>query len=164
MEQPGASTAAGRHPLWRIVWLIVAAAYAVPVAYVANNRLIEVTHKARERLIVQYRLWELNPEYGGKPRDWTRFAARLLTDNQLLRRVRSKYGDVATEIELDYRRDLSVAQGEVILVAAAAWALPLAALYGLGLFVLGRRRPPAQSPQQPQQPERPAGSDSRYRR
>jgi hypothetical protein len=147
--------------LWQIAWLIVAAAYAVPVVYTANDRLNDVALRARERLILQYQLWELHPEYRGTPKNWTRFAARLLTDNQLLRRVRTKYGELATEIELDYRRDLSIAQGEVVMVAAAAWAVPVAALYGLGLFVLRRRRPPVPSQQQP---ETPAVSDSRYRR
>ena len=164
MAQPDASSEAGqrRHPWWQIAWLILAIAYAVPVAYYANDRVTEVTRKARERLIVQYRLWELHPEYGGTPRTWTRFASRLLTDNQLLRRVRAKYGDLANDIELDYRRDLSIAQGEVIVAAAAAWAVPLAALYGLGLLIVMRRRRPPAQPQQA--PERPAASDSRYRR
>ena len=125
--------------LWKIAWALAALAYAVAVAYMAYGRLGEVTLEARQRLIVEYRLWELHPEYHGTPQAWTRFASRLLTDNQLLSRVRSLHRDLAAEIELDYRRDLTMAQGEVVLTALAAWALPVGALYAIGLLV-GRRR------------------------
>ena len=132
----------------------------MPVIYFAYDRLNEVTLQAREHLIVQYRLWELHPEYQGKPQMWTRVASRILTDNQLLRRVRMRHGsELAKEIELDYRRDLTLAQSEVVLVATAAWALPLAALYGLGIFLARKRRTPPESPQ----PSTPPPSDSRYR-
>jgi hypothetical protein len=151
---------APRGPFWQIILVVVALAYAAPVAYVANGRLQAVSVKARERLIVEYRLWELHPEYKGTPETWTRFASRLLTDGQLLRRVHAKYGALATEIELDYRRDLSVAQGEVVVVAAAAWGVPVGILYGIGWLVARRRR---RAPEPPRRPEKPAYSDARYR-
>ena len=150
---------ASRLSAWKFACLIVALVYATPVAYFAYERAIEVTRQARERLIIQHRLWELDPGYQGTPQAWTRFASWLLTDNQLMRRVRSRYGELAREIELDYRRDLTLAQGEVWLVAAAAWALPVGALYGLGLVVLRRRRAPPAAPP----PPAPPSSDSRYR-
>jgi hypothetical protein len=143
---------------WQIALVILAVAYAVPLAYVAYNRLEVVARQARERLIVEYRLWELHPEYKGTPQAWTRFASRLLTDGQLLRRVHAKYGALATEIELDYRRDLSVAQGEVVLVVVAAWGIPVGALYGLGILLTRRRRRVLEKP-----PEKPGYSDARYR-
>ena len=143
---------------WQIALIILAVAYAVPLAYVAYNRLGEVARQARERLIVEYRLWELHPEYKGTPQAWTRFASRLLTHGQLLRRVHVKYGALATEIELDYRRDLSVAQGEVVLVVVAAWGIPVGALYGLGILLTRRRRRVLAKP-----PEKPGYSDARYR-
>lgn len=147
-------------PLWRAIVLVIAIVYAAPVSYLAYGRLQEVSRQARERLIVEYRLWELHPEYKGTPQQWTRFASRLLTDGQLLRRVREKYGaPLATEIGLDYRRDLSVAQGEVVIVALTAWGMPVAALYGIGFLVSRRRR----VPQPEKAPEKPAYSDSRYR-
>ncbi len=147
---------------WKIALVILAVAYAAPLAYVAYNRLGEVARQARERLIVQYRLWELHPEYKGTPQAWTRFASRLLTDGQLLRRVRAKYGALGTEIELDYRRDLSVAQGVVVLVAVAAWGIPVGALYGIGILVTRRRRPALEKLSE-KPPEKPGYSDARYR-
>lgn len=150
-----------RGSLWKVAWLILAAVYAAPVCYIAYNRVVEATRQAREQLIVQHRLWELDPEYQGSPRMWTRVAAYLLSDAQLMRRVRMRHGaQLANEIDLDYRRDLTLAQAEVVAVAATAWALPLGALYGLGLLVSRRRRAP---PEPPKPPERPVSSDSRYR-
>lgn len=149
-----------RGSLWKVAWLILAAAYAAPVCYIAYDRVVEVTRQARERLILQHRLWELDPEYQGSPRMWTRVASHLLSDNQLMRRVRMRHGaQLTSEIELDYRRDLTLAQAEVVAVAAAAWALPLGALYGFGLLVSRRRAPP----EPPKPPEKPVPSDSRYR-
>lgn len=146
--------------LWRIAWVVVALAYAAPIAYVAYGRVIEVTQRARERLIIEYRLWELHPEYHGTPQAWTRFASRLLTDSQLLRRVRLVQRDLATDIELDYRRDLTLAQGEVVVVAIAAWAVPVAMLYGIGCLVARRRRvTPGPEPA----PAKPAYSEAKYR-
>ena len=131
----------------------------MPVARVAEDRLTDVTHRARERLIIEYRLWELNPEYRGTSQAWTRFAARLLTDNQLLRRLHVAQRELAPEIELDYRRDLTVAQCEVVLGAVAVWAIPVALVYGIGLL-LARRRP---SVREPKAPVRPIYSEAKYR-
>jgi hypothetical protein len=90
---------------------------------------------------------------------WTSFASRLLTDRQLLQRVRTRLPERAEQIELDYRRDLTIAQGEIIVVALALWGLPVVALYGAGLLLMKRRRkPPAPTP-----PARPAYDESRYR-
>jgi hypothetical protein len=111
-------------------------------------------------LIVAHRLWELHPEYRGSPETWTNFASRLLTDRQLMLRVRAKYHDGAKPIELDYRRDLSIAQGEVIVAAAAIWGLPVGLAYGLGWLLAARRRKP---PPAPPPPRRPAYDASRYR-
>lgn len=130
--------------LWYWAWIAVAVLWATPVAFMAYGRLTEVTHRAREHLIIEHRLWEQDRDYQGTPQTWTRFAARLLTDRQLMQRVRSRYGTLAEQIELDYRRDLSIAQAEAVFVAVAVWGLPLAALYGGGLLAarLRRRRPP----------------------
>lgn len=157
-DDPNAGEPWGRYRLWKLAWFVIAAAYAWPVISIAYDRALEVTRRNREQLIVHHRLWELHPEYAGTPRDWTRFASRLLTDRQLLMRVRAKYGDLAEQIELDYRRDLSIAQAGVVLAAAAIWALPLAALYGLGFAVARRRRSGAA-----RAAEKPPPDDSRYR-
>lgn len=143
-----------------VAWAVAAVAYAVPVTEAAYDHLTNVTHRARERLIVEYRLWEAHPEYRGTPQAWTRFASRLLTDNQLLQRVRLLHRDLATDIELDYRRDLTLAQSEVVLLAVAQWAVPVGAVFGLGLL-LARRRRGAPEPVKP--PEKPAYSEAKYR-
>ena len=144
---------------WLYLWIIVAALYAVPVGKTGYDRLVDVTRQMRAQLIVEHRLWELHPEYRGKPETWTTFASRLLTDRQLLRRVHAKYGERAENIELDYRRDLSIAQGEVVLVALAIWAVPIAGLYGIGWAIAKRRRKPPPAPP----PARSAYDESRYR-
>ncbi len=160
-EQPNAPSDRPRPAWWRTAGIVLALAYAVPVGYFAYNRLQEVSLRARQHLIVQYQLWEMHPEYQGTPQMWTRVASWLLTDTQLMRRVRVKYGgELTREIELDYQRDLTLARAEVVLVAAAAWALPVGALYGLVVFRRRRRRPP---PEQPKHPVAPPDSDSRYR-
>ena len=138
--------------------MLIAAAYAWPVYWTADARLQEVTRQQRTQLIVRHQLWELDPGYHGTPKTWTRFAAMLLSDGQLLRRVHRKYGALGREIELDYRRDLFISQAEVVLTAVAIWALPLAALYGVGAMV-GRRRKPEPLPESAGVPT----SDSRYR-
>lgn len=142
---------------WKAALALIAAIYAWPVYWTAYERVQDVTRKQRQQLIVRHQLWELHPEYPGSPQAWTRFASLLLSDRQLLRRVHRKYGALGKEIELDYRRDLFIAQSEVVLVAVGLWALPLAALYGMGMLV-GRRRPA-----QPVAPEQTTISDSRYR-
>jgi hypothetical protein len=144
---------------WLYLWIVAAAIYAVPVGKIAYDRTIEVTRKHRVQLIVAHRLWELHPEYNGRPETWTNFASRLLTDRQLLLRVRAKYREDAEPIELDYRRDLSIAQGEVIVVALAIWGLPIGLAYGLGRALAARRRKPPPAPL----PPRAAYDESRYR-
>lgn len=157
-EEPNAVEPSTRLRLWKLAWVAIAAAYAWPVASTAYERTLEVTHQSRAQLIVRHSLWELHPEYAGTPQAWTRFASRLLTDRQLMTRVRAKYGDLADQIELDYRRDLFIAQAEVVLVAGMIWAVPLAALYGIAIAVARARRKTAKS----RDAERDA-SDSRYR-
>ncbi|MEK6594815.1 MAG: hypothetical protein AABZ67_17230 [Pseudomonadota bacterium] len=153
----GRSPARGR--LWRFAWLALAAAYAFAVGWAAYNRVMSVTYQARAQLIVQYRLWELHPEYKGTPQFWTRLASRLLTDRQLMTRVYAKHAELAPQIELDYRNHLTIAQAEVVVVALALWAAPLAALYAGGLAVVRLRRRHAI----PKKPEPASHSDSRYR-
>ena len=128
--------------LWRGAWLALAIACAVPVASSAYERFNRVSQEARVRLIEQHRLWELQPDFRGKPEVWTRAASRLLNDRQLLMRVAAKYGGQSEEIELEYRRDLGIARAEVVLAAIALWAAPLAALYGIVVLVSGRKRAP----------------------
>ena len=145
---------------WLYLWVVAAALYAIPIGKVAYDRLNDVTRKLRAQLIVEHRLWELHPEYSGSPDMWTSFASRLLTDRQLLLRVRTKYQDDADQIELDYRRDLSIAQAEIIVVALAIWGLPVAMFYFLGVVIVKRRRTP---PEPPPAPPRPTYDESRYR-
>lgn len=143
---------------WKAALFLIAAAYAWPVYWAAKERVEEVTRKQRHQLIIRHQLWELDPEYAGTPETWTRFAAILLSDRQLLRRVHRKYGALGRDIGLDYRRDLFIARAEVILTAGVIWALPLAALYGIGVW-LGRRR---KSPTPPEIHSA-STSDARYR-
>ena len=145
--------------LWFYAWIAMAILYAVPIAMRAYDRVIDVTRKAREHLIVEHRLWELHPEYRGTPETWTRFASRLLTDRQLMVRMRAKYGERAEQMELEYRSDLTIAQAEVVVGAAALWGVPVAVLYGIGMLAARRRRPPPPPPA----PERPRYDESRYR-
>jgi hypothetical protein len=148
-----------KEKLWHYAWMALALAYAVPVALRAYDHVIEVTRKAREQLILHHRLWELQPGFRGKPEQWARLAARLLTDRQLLLRVRAKYGEAAQQVELEYRSDLTIAQAEVVLAAFAIWALPVAAIYGVGWLLLKRTR----APPPPPAPPRPTYDESRYR-
>jgi hypothetical protein len=146
-----------RPPLWRLVLLVLALAWAIPLAWNAYEQLDRVGERARTRLIEQHRLWEVDPNFRGKPEIWVRMAARLLSDRQVLQRVATKYGGASEEIELEYRRDLTMARAEVVVVALAWWALPLAVLYGGAVLV--RRRTPAP----PAKAEPASVSDPRYR-
>src|SRR5689334_2117694 len=101
-----------RERIWLCAWIVVAIACAAPIGWNAYKDLVRVNQQARERLIEQHRLWEVD-NFRGKPETWTRFASRLLTDQQLLRRVAAKYGAQAEEIERDYRKDLAFARTEV---------------------------------------------------
>jgi len=158
IDEPIDSERSTRAWLWKTVFVLIAAAYAWPVFWIAYDRVQDVNHKQRQQLIIRHQLWELDPEYAGTPQAWTRFASLLLSDRQLMRRVRKKYGALAEQIELDYQRDLFIAQAEVVLVAGAWWVLPLTALYAIGAMV-GRRRERAR----PTEPEPSTVSDSRYR-
>lgn len=146
-----------RTRLWQLAWILVAAACAAPLGWNAYEDLLQVNYRARARLIAQHRLWEVD-NFRGKPEQWTRFASRILTDQQLLRRVAMKYGPQSEEIEREYRRDLTIARAEVIIIALAWWAVPMAAFYGL--VWLARRRRPAPAPQKVQPA---SASDPRYR-
>lgn len=146
----------GRVRLAQVVWLVVALAYAAPLAVHAYGELTRVNQHARARLIEDHRLWELDGGYRGKAEQWTRFASHLLSDRQLLARVAVKYGGQAEEIELEYRRDLTIARAEVVLIACGLWAGPLALLYGV-VWLLLRRRAPAPKPAAA------GASDPRYR-
>lgn len=154
---PDPAGARRRALLWRGVWLVLAIACSVPVAPSAYEQFNRVSQAARASLIEQHRLWELQPDFRGKPEIWTRAASRLLNDRQLLRRVAAKYGGQSEQIELEYRRDLSIARAEVVVVALALWAAPLAALYGIVLLVRRRKRAP------PPKIEPASVSDPRYR-
>jgi hypothetical protein len=145
-----------RARLWFAAWILAAIAYAAPLAWHAYHDLVEVNYRARVRLIEQHRLWEVD-NYRGKPQSWTRFAGRILTDQQLLRRLAVKYAGQSEEIEREYRRDLAIARAEVIIVAGAWWAGPVMALYGLLWLV--RRRRPRNAPK----PAPASASDPRYR-
>ena len=144
---------------WFAAWAVVAIATAIPVGISTYDRVRHVTREARAKLIVQHRLWELHPEYHGTPQMWTRVASRVLTDRQLMRRVREKYGDIAMQVELEYRRDLTIAQAETAVAAIAIWAALLGALLALG-YAFARQRQRA-SPQPAPRPAR--YDDARYR-
>jgi hypothetical protein len=142
--------------LWRAGLIVVAFVLAIPAGWKAYDQLTDITFQARYRLIIQHRLWEMHPEYRGSPQVWSRTAARLLTDRQLMMRVRSRYGELAQQIELDYRRDLTLAQIEITAFWVAAWGLPVGLMLAMGMF--RERRPKAPPPR-----VQPASvTDSRY--
>jgi hypothetical protein len=152
------AVSARRARLWLLAWIMAASAYAVPIAWNAYEELVRVSQKARARLIEHHRLWEMDANFRGKPENWTRFASRLLSDRQLFTRIAMKYGAQADEIEREYRRDLTLARAEVVVVAVALWAGPLAAVYGL-IWLLRRRRHRLPAPKV----EPASASDPRYR-
>ena len=139
MTPASGQRSAVRSPWWRRAWLIAAAASLPIAAYFAYQDTSVVAQSLRVELIQRYSLWETDPGYRGSPRDWTRFAAWLLSNEQLLERVRAKYGPLSDQIELDFRRDAALAHGRVVLIYALAWGAPLGALYGLGLLLERRR-------------------------
>jgi len=142
----------------RIACRVVLLIYAMPIGWFSYGRLQEIARDHRTRLIVTHQLWTLHPEYRGTPQTWTRFASQLLTDRQLLRRVQLKYGELGELIALDYRRDLTIAQTEVLIGALAVWIAPLAAGYVL-LRVRRRNSPPKPAAR----PQPASVHDSRYR-
>ena len=133
---------------WNAVCIAVAVAYAAPLTWIAYERIGEVSRIQRTRLIEEHRLWEVDPQYSGSPQMWTRVAARFLNDSQLMSRMAKKYGSLADEIELDYKRQLAIARAEAIVPLIAWWAIPMGILYGLGR-VLNRPRPAPQRKEQP---------------
>jgi hypothetical protein len=151
-----ARRASGR--LLRLAFIVLALAYAVPIGLKAYDELTRVNYQARQRLIEEHRLWELQPGFRGKPEAWARMAARLLNDRQLLTRVATRYAGQSGEIELEYRRDLAIARAEVVLGALGSWAAPLAAVYGLAWWGLRRRRAAP-----PRKVEPASAADPRYR-
>ena len=152
------AVSARRTRLWLVAWIVVASAYAVPIAWNAYEELVRVNQEARARLIQHHRLWEMDVNFRGRPENWTRFASRLLSDRQLFRRIAMKYGAQSDEIEREYRRDLTLARAEVVVIALALWSGPLAAAYGL-IQLLRRRRPRGPPPKV----EPASASDPRYR-
>lgn len=152
------AVSARRTRLWLLAWIVAATAYAVPLSWNAYEGLVRVNVKARAQLIEHHRLWEMEASFRGKPQIWTRAASRLLSDRQLFMRITMKYGAQAEEIEREYRRDLTLARAEVLIVALALWAGPLAAACGLGWLLL--RRPPREAPPKI---EPASASDPRYR-
>jgi hypothetical protein len=162
MDAPGARRdtphARRRFSAWGIAFAVLALAVAVPIASDAYEKLVRVNQQARERLVLEHRLWELQPGFRGKPETWARFASRLLNDRQLLSRVAAKYGAASEQIELEYRRDLAIARAEVVVIALAGWAAPLGLLYAIA-WVLRRRKPAPRPKKQPA-----SASDPRYRR
>jgi len=141
MTRASGSRPAGRTAWWRRLWLFAAAVSLPVAAYFAYQESREVAQSLRVELIQRYSLWETDPAYRGSPRDWTRFAAWLLNNEQLLERARAKYGALADQIELDFRRDAALAFGRVALIYALAWGAPVGMLYGLGLLLERRRAP-----------------------
>lgn len=157
-ERTRAATLRQRLPARRLIFIALALALAVPIASRSYERLLHVNQQARERLILEHRLWELQPGFSGRPKLWARFASRLLNDRQLLSRIAAKYGAQADAIELEYRRDLAIARAEVVVIAIGTWAAPLAVVYFLAWWRLRRRKPAVAPKVQPL-----SASDPRYR-
>jgi hypothetical protein len=143
---------------WKPVLIVLFTVYAGVLAWHAYERINEVSLAARVRLIREHQLWELQPDFHGNPENWTQLAARLLNNSQLMARIKTKYGPVAEQIELDYRRDVAIAHAEVFVTAMFAFALPLCV--PRGLVLLRQRRRPSAPPPKP----RPASiDDPRYK-
>ena len=125
---------------WQWGLLALAAVSLVPYGYFAYVDALEASRVARVQLIEHYSLWETAPDYAGSPQAWTRFAAWLLDTDQLMERVRAKHGALAEQIEIDFRRDLLLVCGGIIVAYLLLWLTPLALLYGAGRLYR-RRRP-----------------------
>lgn len=132
---------------WLWAWLLIAAFSAVPLGRLAYRDIVELNIQTRHRFIVEYELWRAHPKLNASPQHWARSAARLLTDNQIMNRLRIVHPDQARQIELDYRRDLTLAQVIAGSRYLLPWSLLMALLYGAGLFVLRpkKRVPPPKS-------------------
>ncbi|HUP93805.1 MAG TPA: hypothetical protein VM164_02770 [Burkholderiales bacterium] len=142
---------------WNALCIAVGVVYAAPLTWIAYDRVVEVGRIQRTRLIEEHRLWEVDAQYSGSPQMWTRVAARFLNDTQLMSRMAKKYGSLADEIELDYRRQLAIARAEAIVPLVVWWVIPMGILYALGR-ILNRPRPPPQRKRQP-----PSITDPRYK-
>ena len=139
----------GRIPWWKAIWIGVSLVYAAPLTWIAYERVVEVNRAQRTRFIEEHRLWEVDPQYSGSPQMWTRVAARFLTDSQLMSRMAKKYGSLADEIGLDYRRQLAIARAEALVPPVTWWAIPVSILYALGRLTNRPRPPPRERPQPP---------------
>lgn len=124
---------------WQRAWLVLAAVSLPLTAYYAWLATEQADRDLRVQLIQRYSLWEADPQYRGTPQAWTRFASFLLNTEQLMERVRAKYGALAEPIELDFRRDKVFAQGRVIVIYLLGWGMPLGVLYAAGLLYERRR-------------------------
>ncbi len=126
-------------------WLILGGAAAVlwgaVVVWQAVPRVTAAGREARTRLIQENRLWETDPLYAGTPKAWTTFAAWLLTDGQLLERVRARQPEQAEAIETEYQRDRFLALAPIALTAVAAWGGPIG-FVAAGLWWRRRRSAP----------------------
>lgn len=125
---------------WQWAWLFAAVISLLPVAYYAYQALQENDRAARMQLIERYSLWESDPQYRGSPQNWTRFAARLLNTAQLFERVRDKQGPLTDQIEQDYEFDAALSRARILAAYLAAWAVPLALVYGAGWLAVRRAR------------------------
>ena len=114
-----------------------------PAIYYANQELLQTRLDLDTRLIVEQRLWESDPGYAGSAQNWTRFAAWLLTSEQLLERVRALNPARAESIEEEYRRDATLAFGSVLLRFLAIWGVPVGVAYGLAVMFERRRVKPS---------------------
>ena len=124
---------------WRLWWCALAALAAIPAVYCANRELLQTRLELDTRLIVEQRLWESDPGYAGTAQNWTRFAAWLLSSEQLLERMRVLQPAHAESIAEEYRRDAVLAYGGVIAQYFALWGAPFGIAYVIG-FMLERRR------------------------
>lgn len=138
MKENTENSSARRYGLW--AWLVVVAVSGVPVTRHAYQSVVETNIESRHRLIVQYELWRAHPNLKAAPQYWARLASRLLSDNQLMNRVRTVHPSSAEQIELDYRRDLTITQGFTLAKVLLPWMLAVALLYGTGWWLLRPRK------------------------
>ena len=124
---------------WRLWWCALAALAAIPAVYCANRELLQTRLELDTRLIVEQRLWESDPGYAGTAQNWTRFAAWLLSSEQLLERMRVLQPAHAESIEEEYRRDATLAFGAVLLRYLAIWGVPIGVAYGVAVMLERRR-------------------------
>jgi len=128
---------------WRLWWCALAALAAIPAVYCANRELLQTRLELDTRLIVEQRLWESDPGYAGTAQNWTRFAAWLLSSEQLLERMRVLQPAHAESIEEEYRRDATLALGAVLLRYLAIWGVPIGVAYGVAVLFERRRVKPS---------------------